>query len=136
MATTSRPQGAQPLTDQLPIMSMTYTEILQQIEELKAEASRLKHEEVGGVIARIKEAIVAYSLTPADLGFGGKLAVVAKKAKAGKRGRKAAPAAAPRAAGSPKFRDANGNVWGGRGPRPRWLREALLAGKSLQDFAA
>lgn len=122
------------MTDHLPIMSMTYTEILQQIEELKAEASRLKQEEVGGVIVRIKEAIAAYNLTPADLGFGGgKAAVVAKKAKAGKPGRKAA---APKAAGSPKFRDANGNVWGGRGPRPRWLREALLAGKSLQDFAA
>lgn len=119
---------------ELPIMSKTYTEILEQIEALKAEAARLKQEEVGGVIDRIKDAIAHYGLTPADLGFGGGAAAVAKKARGGKRGRKAA--AAPKAAGTPKFRDANGNTWGGRGPRPRWLREALNAGKNLQDFVA
>jgi DNA-binding protein H-NS len=27
-----------------------------------------------------------------------------------------------------------GNTWGGRGPRPKWLRDALDAGKSLDDF--
>ena len=29
----------------------------------------------------------------------------------------------------------SGNTWGGRGPRPQWLRDALANGKSLQDFA-
>lgn len=27
-----------------------------------------------------------------------------------------------------------GNTWGGRGPRPKWLRDALDAGKSLDSF--
>jgi DNA-binding protein H-NS len=114
-------------------MSKTYSEILDQIEGLKVEAERLRREEVAGVVARIREAIVAYGLTPADLGFGPG-AAKAKRAdkRGGKPGRKAA-------AGKPgaraKFRDSAGNVWGGRGPRPRWLREALAAGKSLQDFA-
>ncbi len=26
------------------------------------------------------------------------------------------------------------NTWGGRGPRPAWLRDALAAGKSTDDF--
>ena len=26
------------------------------------------------------------------------------------------------------------NTYGGRGPRPKWLKEALAAGKSLDDF--
>jgi DNA-binding protein H-NS len=31
---------------------------------------------------------------------------------------------------------ATGETWGGRGPRPRWLREALDAGRQLEDFRA
>lgn len=113
-------------------MSKTYTEILEQIEALKAEAERLKKQEVSGVIDRIKDAIAHYGLTPADLGFTGRRVVGAAKPAKGKRGRKAA---APKAQRSIKFRDANGNTWGGRGPRPAWLRDALTAGKTLQDFA-
>jgi DNA-binding protein H-NS len=32
------------------------------------------------------------------------------------------------------YRDAAGNEWGGRGPHPRWLRDALAAGKTLDEF--
>ena len=36
---------------------------------------------------------------------------------------------------APKFRDAaTGQAWSGRGLQPRWLRDALAAGKSLEDF--
>lgn len=40
-----------------------------------------------------------------------------------------------RAAGT-KYQDpANpDNTWGGRGPRPSWLKKAIAAGKSLNDF--
>jgi DNA-binding protein H-NS len=34
-----------------------------------------------------------------------------------------------------KFRDSAGNTWSGRGPRPRWLKEALAGGASLADLA-
>ncbi len=111
-------------------MSKTYAEVIQQIESLKGEAERLKRDEIEGVIARIKEAITVYGLTPGDLGFG-------SRAAAGRKSAAAAPRKGRAAKGSrgAKFRDAAGNVWGGRGPRPRWLREALASGKSLQDFA-
>lgn len=37
--------------------------------------------------------------------------------------------------GAPKYADQAGNVWHGKGPRPKWLKDALAAGKTLPDFA-
>lgn len=113
-------------------MKKTYAGVMQQIETLQAEAEKLRRQEVQGVIQRIREAIAAYGLSAADLGFGGRgrraNAAAAPKARAPRKGRKGRAAKV-------KFRDEAGNTWGGRGPRPRWLREALAAGKSLSDFA-
>jgi len=113
-------------------MTKTYVQIQKQIETLQREADKLKRKEIDDVIAKIKEAIAVYELTAADLGF----ARGAAKAGAAprKRGRPAAKGRAKSAA-EPKYRDESGNTWGGRGPRPQWLRDALGAGKSLQDFA-
>jgi DNA-binding protein H-NS len=33
-----------------------------------------------------------------------------------------------------KFRDRAGNTWAGRGAKPKWLVEALKAGKKIEDF--
>jgi DNA-binding protein H-NS len=109
-------------------MTKTYAQIQKQIETLQKEAEALKRKEVEGVIDRIKEAIQVYGLTAADLGLGGGARRAAAPAR--KRGR--------RAAGGDdmvKYRDESGNVWGGRGPRPKWLREALSNGRQLEDFA-
>lgn len=46
-------------------------------------------------------------------------------------GRKVAPASGPKAV---RYRDQNGNTWSGRGPRPQWLKEALDAGRSINEF--
>lgn len=35
----------------------------------------------------------------------------------------------------PRYRDENGNTWIGRGIRPRWLKDALAAGKTLEQLA-
>ena len=35
-----------------------------------------------------------------------------------------------------KYRDAAGNSWGGRGPKPRWVKAALAAGRNLEELAA
>lgn len=112
-------------------MTKTYASVLKQIDQLKSEAERLRRAEIEGVVARIREAIDAYGLTAADLGFGrGKAG--AKPARAGKgpaRGKgKGGKAAA-------KFRDDKGNTWAGRGKRPVWLRDALAAGRKLEEFA-
>lgn len=34
-----------------------------------------------------------------------------------------------------KYQDGAGNTWSGRGRRPRWIVEALAAGKTVEDFA-
>lgn len=40
----------------------------------------------------------------------------------------------PRVKVPPKYRDGAGNTWTGRGVQPVWLREALAAGKTLEQF--
>jgi DNA-binding protein H-NS len=35
----------------------------------------------------------------------------------------------------PKYRDSAGNIWAGRGAKPRWLVAAIKEGKKLEDFA-
>src|SRR5439155_6217853 len=48
----------------------TYSAIKAEIAKLEKQAQALRKTEVAGVIANIKEAIVAYALTAADLGLG------------------------------------------------------------------
>lgn len=109
-------------------MTKSYSDIQKQIQALQREAEKLKRKEVEGVIARIKEAIAVYGLTADDLGLSGSRRGSGRKPASGK-GRKASGS-------QPKYRDEAGNVWGGRGPRPQWLRDALADGKTLEDFAA
>lgn len=97
-------------------MAKTYQQLQKQIATLQKEADELKRKEVGGVIARIRDAITHYGLTPADLGFR-----TALKAKA--KGTAAA-----------KYSNGAGLSWSGRGPRPAWVKEALAQGKQLSDF--
>jgi DNA-binding protein H-NS len=122
-------------------MTKTYVQIQKQIETLQREADKLKRKEIDDVIAKIKEAITVYELTADDLGFDAK-GVARRGTAARKRGRPAAKGKVAgkaggksRGAAAVKFRDEAGNTWGGRGPRPQWLRDALGAGKALQDFA-
>ena len=114
----------------------TYQSIQKQIEKLQREAEALRQKEVSDVIARIRMAIEHYDITPQEL-FEGRLgrrrtaATVPKKAP----GTAAKAPAAPRRPVAPKYRDEQGNTWAGRGNRPRWLVEALEAGRKLEDFA-
>jgi DNA-binding protein H-NS len=111
-------------------MTKSYSQLMKQIDTLKREAEDVRRKEIAGVVDRIKEAIKAYGLTAADLGLGTRAAKEPRKAVKAGAGRKAAKGKA-----AVKFRDEAGNTWGGRGPRPAWLRQALAAGKQLSDFA-
>ena len=114
-------------------MTKSYAQIVKQIEVLQDQADKARRKEVDGVIGRIREAITAYNLTAADLGFGSSKpkAVVGKTRAVGKkRGRKAG-----KGAGVVKFTNGAGGTWGGLGKRPQWLRDALAEGKTLEDFA-
>ncbi len=105
---------------------MRFSQLKRQIEALQSQATEAKAREAAGVVARIKEAIATYSLTREDL-FGGKAAKTSKVSKS--------KTPAKQRQTGPKFADGKGGTWGGMGKRPQWLRDALAAGKKLEDFA-
>ena len=110
-------------------MAKTYEQVMRQIDSLKAEAEKLRRKEVDGVIERIRDAIKFYGITAADLGLSGAAKAAAKRGpKAAKRARKSKGTAVV------KYRNDSGGTWGGLGKRPQWLRDALAAGKTLDDF--
>ena len=112
----------------------TFLEVQKQIEQLQQEAEQLRKQESNEVLARIKEAIAVYGFTAAELGVaGGAKRGRVPKAVSVKAGRKFSGKAG---ASAPKYRDQNGNVWSGRGPRPAWFKAALEAGKSAEEFLA
>jgi len=108
-------------------MALTYKQIQKQIEQLQRRAEAMRHDEIKGVVERIKVAIVHYGLTAAHLGLD--LNKGGAKPKATARS-----SAKSKSKSNAKFRDESGNVWSGRGPHPHWLRDALNAGRSLDDF--
>jgi DNA-binding protein H-NS len=122
-------------------MARTLSEIQSEINRLKKEADKIRSAEVKEVVSRIRKAITHYGLTTQDL-FGkvaaaagaagkgaGRKRGAAKKAKAGSAATAKGPAVV-------RYRDENGNSWVGRGKRPQWLRDALAAGRKLEEFAA
>lgn len=113
-------------------MAKTYSQMMEEIEALKREAETLRRQEIDGVIARIKEAVAFYGLTAQDLGFG--RGAAGRAAHAGSP-RKSVARRGSKSTSAPKYRDDQGNVWSGRGPRPRWFKEALAAGRRPEDFA-
>lgn len=105
-------------------MTTSYTQIQKKIAALQQKADALRAKEVRGVIDRIKIAIEHYGLTADQLGFDSSTG-------GAKRG--TAPAARV-AAPAPRYSDGQGNQWSGRGPRPRWLKDALAAGRQLDEL--
>ncbi|BEP41444.1 H-NS histone family protein [Variovorax sp. 375MFSha3.1] len=96
----------------------------EQIAQLRKQAEDLRNQERAGVIEEVRRKIAEYGLTASDLKLTGRAAGSAK------RGASAAPAKA-----AAKYRSPTGETWsGGRGRKPRWVTEALAAGKSLSDY--
>jgi DNA-binding protein H-NS len=122
-------------------MTKTYQQYLKQIQDLQAKAEKARRAEAEGVISRIRDAIQHYGLTADDLGLkagggGGSGEAKAPRAKPGRKpGRPRKVAAASGRKVAPKYRDEKGNTWAGRGKRPIWLRDALAAGRKLEEFA-
>ena len=116
-------------------MSQSYSQIVRQIESLQRQADLARKKEVAGVVGRIKEAIAFYKLTAVELGLSSRAPTAAGSSRAMPGRKKGAPKSKSKFGDTAKFRDASGNEWVGRGPRPIWLREAIASGKSLADFA-
>lgn len=101
-------------------MAQTFAQLQKQISELEAQAARLKSTEIPGVIQQIRELVSTYEITAEQI-FG---EVAEPRAKS----------RPPRAEGAMPYADADGNTWVGRGKRPQWLRDALAAGHTLDEF--
>lgn len=131
----------------------TYEKLQRQIATLQAQADKLRRKEVDEVIERMRTAIAFYGITAQELGFSDGAAPVRTKAargaaakpaakesvagkRAGKHARKSAGRRGKSASASQeaRYRDENGNAWVGRGKRPQWLRDALAAGRTLDEF--
>ena len=103
-------------------MTQSYSQIQKQIQTLQLKAEKLRDKEIEGVVARIRVAIEHYGLSPEQL-FA-RLPAEQKTRRPGKSGARVA-----------RYADGTGNTWGGIGKRPDWLREALAAGRALEEFA-
>jgi DNA-binding protein H-NS len=117
---------------------MTYAEITQEIERLKQEAEQVRRTELKAAIDAIRATMDEFGLRIADLGFSAAELAEAVGGRRG-RGRRRATAAEggadQRQIVEPKYRDpASGSTWSGRGRMPRWLSEAVGAGRSKAEF--
>lgn len=82
--------------------------------------------EVDSVLAgkvKVERGMLEAALSKLDAFGGGRLRGLQQK-KHALSGRKVAA----------KYRGTNGETWSGRGLKPRWMAEALKAGKKMEDF--
>lgn len=88
---------------------------------LKEQAEEIRALERSAVVEEIRAKIAKFDISAADL----KLPTRRGGRTSGKAGGKLAP----------KYRSPTGETWGGgRGRKPRWITEALAAGRSLSEF--
>jgi DNA-binding protein H-NS len=98
-----------------------------QAAALEAQAAQQKNAARHGVLEQVKTIIAEHNFNAAELGL--KAGKAARTVKSGR----THPSAGKKV--DPKFKDANGNTWTGRGVKPRWLSLALDNGATLQSFA-
>src|SRR3954467_9988272 len=113
-----------------------YAQIQEQIAVLQQKADAARQKEIAGVVKRMNVAIRHYGIKPADLDFTSstKKPNVTKEKGKGSVPAKPTPNGVSRKV-APKYRDDKGNTWAARGSQPRWLREAIASGKTLESFA-
>lgn len=114
----------------MKVESMTVAELKSAIDRMKLEMEKRRADEITAVVAEIREKMDHYGLTVADLGF------TAGELSSGRgRGRSQSGGHDRRTVVEPKYRDPEtGTTWSGRGRMPRWMAEAVDAGRSREEF--
>jgi len=102
-------------------VAKSLSQIQSQIQKLQKEADTIR----AAVISRIHKEMAQHGLTAEDLFAEARSTFVGN-------GRRTKGKAA--ATKTPKYADGAGNTWGGMGKRPGWIREALEAGRALEEF--
>lgn len=100
-------------------MSDSLDVLLKKQEELQAQIDKMRVAEFDKAIEQVKNLIIKYQITPADLGIK-----AAPKKKVEKK--------------EPVFQNKEGDVWsGGGGRKPDWVRAILDSyGKDIEKFNA
>lgn len=96
----------------------TYKELMAQANELMRQAEEARQQEVAGVIKEIRATMAEYGISVDDLRTGEKKRASGKSAAIAYRN------------------PATGETWSGRGRAPRWLTDAVAAGKPKESFKA
>lgn len=112
-------------------MTKSLQQVLKQIQKLEKEAKTLRDREKIGVVARIREAVAHYEITPAEL-FGAATAAKTPNVRTAATGKATKPATKTKSVA--KYADGTGRTWSGVGKRPNWFKEALAAGKAAEDL--
>ena len=95
-------------------------DLLAQKAEIERQIAEAQREERSGAVAKVRALMAEYGLSLADLGT--RSAAGPRRATGGKKV-------------AAKYRDtATGATWSGRGLQPNWLKAALAAGRSLDQF--
>ena len=96
-----------------------YQELINQAQQLMAQAEEARKAELQGVIQQIKATMAEHGIALADLG--------------GKPGRRAA--AGGKKTAEVRYRGPNGEGWsGGRGRRPDWVLQLQAQGKDIEQY--
>ena len=107
-----------------------YTELQSQIAVLQKRADAILLVERHAAIKTINELVASFAILRSEITFAG--ASTAGSHPQSNATRKPHPSAGQTV--PPRFRDARGNTWAGRGMQPKWLREALAAGATLDSL--
>jgi DNA-binding protein H-NS len=100
----------------------TLRDLLAQRAELEKQIESTQKQERGDAISKVKSLMAEYGLTVADLNARAPGKPGGSSAKGGKV--------------AAKYRNSStGETWSGRGLQPRWLKNAIAAGKKAEDFA-
>jgi DNA-binding protein H-NS len=95
-------------------------DLLDRKAALEKEIEATRRQEKADAVSRVRDLMSQYGLTIADL--------------APKSSAKGAPAKGAKVA--VKYRNtATGDTWSGRGLQPKWLKAALAAGRTIEEFA-
>ena len=113
---------------------LTLLQIQGQMAALTAKADRLLKGK-WKVVQQIRKQITGFGITVDELFGATHGAWPQESADAKPKPAKLAKTAKPLSALAAKYSD-GANGWSGRGPTPKWLREAIAGGASLKDFDA
>ena len=94
--------------------------LLAQREELETLIRDMQREQRGDAVSKVKALMAEFGLSAHDIA-GNAPAARNKEAKATVKV-------------APKYRNATGQTWSGRGLKPKWLSAAIAGGAAMEDF--